>query len=49
MKIDDRNVYLLYDDNRNDGSIIYSESDYIIYVYGSVEKTELINIFKNIK
>jgi len=49
MKIDDRNVYLLYDDNRNDGSIIYSESDYIIYVYGSVEKTELIEIFKNIK
>ena len=49
MKIGDRNVYFLYDDNRNDGSIICSESDYIIYVYGSVEKTELIEIFKNIK
>ena len=49
MIINDKNVYLMYDDNKKDGTIICNESDYTIKVYGAVKKEELIKIFENIK
>lgn len=47
--INGRNAYCLYDDNIGSGSIIAKESEYVIYVYGTVKKEELIKIFENIK
>lgn len=48
-EINGKPVYLLYSDSIGDGTIICNESDYIISVYGTVKKEELIKIFENIK
>lgn len=49
MILDDRNVHFFYDDYLNTGSILCDDSGFIIYVYGDLNKQELIKIFKNIK
>ena len=46
--INGKKAYCLYDDSVGSGSIIANEAEYIIYVYGTVSKEELIKIFENI-